>query len=108
MLKSAFEDFFHYLQIERGLADNTLQSYKRDLTKYYRYIETVVQKSIWNRVVRGDIISFLRMLHEDGKSASTIARTISSIRSFHQFLSREQITRDDVSLHIETPQRSRH
>src|SRR5690625_1981190 len=107
MLKDAFDDFFHYLQIERGLAHNTLESYKRDLTQYCRFIEKVVQKTTWDHVSRGDIMSFLRMLHDDGKSQATIARAISSIRSFHQFLSREQLTNQDVSIHIETPQRPR-
>ena len=32
----ALEDFFHHLQIERGLAYNTITSYRRDLTKYIR------------------------------------------------------------------------
>lgn len=107
MLTYALEDYFHYLQIERGLSDNTLISYKRDLTRYQQYIEKVIEKSTWDLVVRNDIISFLHMLHDDGNSSATIARAISSIRSLHQFLIREQITSHDPSIHIETPQKER-
>src|SRR5699024_3451194 len=107
MLKSGFEDFFHYIRIERGLADNTLASYRRDLTQYMQYIEKVTQKTDWNEVVRKDIIGFLHKLREDGKSPSTVARTISSIRLFHQFLVRERLVNHDASLHIETPKKER-
>src|SRR5699024_6617129 len=44
---------------------------------------------------------------DSGKSASTIARMISAIRSFHQFLIREQLSKRDPSLHIETPKQAR-
>ncbi|WP_449355733.1 site-specific tyrosine recombinase XerD [Virgibacillus natechei] len=107
MLKYAFEDFFHFLQIERGLSDNTLKSYKRDLTNYKHYIEHVVLKSEWDNVSRGDISGFLYMLKDNRKSSATISRHIASIRSFHQFLIREQLVNQDVSLHIETPKKER-
>ncbi|PAV29556.1 site-specific tyrosine recombinase XerD [Virgibacillus profundi] len=107
MLTYAIDDFFHYLQIERGLSDNTLTSYKRDLRGYIHYIEKVVQKTDWNDVIRNDIIGFLYMLKDNGKSSSTISRHISSIRAFHQFLIREQIVNKDASLHIETPKKER-
>lgn len=107
MLTYAFEDFFHYLQIERGLSDNTLQSYKRDLKQYVKYIDKVIQKSSWDAVNRSDIIGFLYMLKDGGKSSATIARTISSIRLFHQFLIREQLVNQDASIHIETPKKER-
>ncbi|MUK87211.1 site-specific tyrosine recombinase XerD [Ornithinibacillus sp. L9] len=103
MLKYAFEDFFHYLQIERGLSDNTISSYKRDLKKYVQYINKIVQKDDWDHVSRADIIGFLHTLKDSGKSAATMARTISSIRLFHQFLIREELVHQDASLHIETP-----
>lgn len=107
MLKYAFEDFFHFLQIERGLSDNTLKSYKRDLDSYVFYIDKVMQKSDWKDIVRSDILGFLYMLKDDGKSSATIARHIASIRSFHQFLIREQIVLQDASLHIESPKKER-
>lgn len=107
MLTYAFEDFFHYLQIERGLSDNTLLSYKRDLRQYLQYIDKVIQKKTWEDVNRSDIIGFLYMLKDNGKSAATIARAISSIRLYHQFLIREQLVTHDASIHIETPQKER-
>ncbi|MFC3038985.1 site-specific tyrosine recombinase XerD [Virgibacillus xinjiangensis] len=107
MLNEALNDFFHYLQIERGLSENTLKSYKRDLDKYIKYVEKIEQKTSWNQVTRHVIIGFLHWLKDDGKSSATISRHISSIRAFHQFLIREQIVNQDPSLHIETPRKER-
>jgi len=107
MLQYALEDFFHYLQIERGLSDNTLVSYRRDLKQYMGYIEKEAKLSDWQEVDRTDIISFLYTIKDSGKSAATIARMISAIRSFHQFLIREQLSKRDPSLHIETPKQAR-
>lgn len=107
MLKHAFDDFFHYLLIERGLAENTIQSYRRDLKSYMDYVEKKMNKLDWDQVTRGDILEYLYTLKDDGKSVATVARSISSIRLFHQFLIREGIVRKDASLHIETPKKAR-
>ncbi|WP_249871922.1 site-specific tyrosine recombinase XerD [Oceanobacillus saliphilus] len=107
MLKYAIEDFFHFLQIERGLSDNTLHSYGRDLKHYTNYIEKSVKKQSWDKVTRKDIMGFLYILKDEGKSTSTITRHVSSIRAFHHFLIREQIATSDASLHIETPKKER-
>src|SRR5690625_3579620 len=98
MLKHAFIDYFHYLQIERGLAHNTLEAYRRDLQQYKQFIKS---KNIteWKDVQRYDIVQFLSTLKEVNKSPATISRTISAIRSFHQFLVNDQIVPSDVSIH---------
>lgn len=98
------EDFIHYLVVERGLAPNTIESYKRDLVKYAEYLKKVETVSSFEEVTREHIIAFMRYMMENGKSSKTIARHIASIRSFHQFLLREHIMDKDPSVHIETPQ----
>lgn len=107
MLHHELEDYLHFLQIERGLAENTLTSYKRDLTNYMKYLKEKLYIKKWEQVARKDILQFLYHLKDDGKSTATISRHISSIRSFHQFLVREQIVTHDASLHIEKPKNER-
>lgn len=107
MLKHGLDEFFHYIQIERGLSDNTISSYRRDLHLYMGYIEKEIQQNSWDNVTRNDIMMFLSKLYKEGKSAATIARTISSIRALHQFLIREQMVQTDESLHISTPKKER-
>lgn len=107
MLKHEIEDFFHFLQIERGLSTNTLDSYRRDLMQYYSYLTEHIKITKWEQITRTEITKFLYKLREEGKSSATISRMITTIRSFHQFLHQEEITNDDPSFHIETPRRER-
>ncbi|QXE00333.1 site-specific tyrosine recombinase XerD [Terribacillus sp. DMT04] len=105
-MQEALDDFIHYLQIERGLSENTLQSYARDLRTYSKYLQAnEVQE--WANVTRAKLTAYLRWLHDNGKSAATIARTLSSIRLFHQFLLREYGLKEDPSIHIDTPKKER-
>lgn len=98
------EDYLHFLRIERQLANNTLVSYKKDLTDYLKSILETQQLHKLDVVERQHILVHLRKLKEEGKSARTIARHISSIRSFHQFLLREKVTSKDPTIHLELPQ----
>lgn len=107
MLQDALDDFFHFLRIERGLANNTITSYRRDLGQYADYMRDVQKCTDWQTIEHSDITHFLFELKSEGKSAATIARMISSIRSFHQFLIRDQLTNHDASLHLETPKQDR-
>ncbi|WP_163537705.1 site-specific tyrosine recombinase XerD [Gracilibacillus sp. YIM 98692] len=102
------EEFFRYLKIERGLSENTLQAYKRDLIKYYEYLKEFRKIKNWHRVTRQDVMQFLYFLNDSGKSSATIARTLSTLRLFHSFLIREFDMKEDPSLHIETPKSKRH
>lgn len=107
MLQHALDDFFHYIQIERGLTRNTIVSYERDLHKYARFLKEEQEITEWGHIERTNIIAFLYTLKDNGKSQATMARMISSIRAFHQFLIREQYSMKDPSLHIETPKKER-
>lgn len=107
MLTDKVADFFHYLRIERGLAPNTIQSYQRDLKQYQVFITKHVKKQSWNKITRQDITQFLHTQKDQNKSTATISRMLSTVRSFHQFLIREQLVTEDPSLHIETPSKER-
>jgi integrase/recombinase XerD len=97
------KDFMHYLVVEKGLADNTIVSYERDLKAYILYISKVEEVASLDHVTRATIIQFLKFLHEKGKSSKTISRHIASIRSFHQFLLREKVTTQDPTVHLDRP-----
>lgn len=107
MLQHPIEDYLSYIRIERGLSDNTLISYRRDLMNYGEFMKELRHKENWQTVERPDIIAFLVKLKGEEKSAATIARFTSSIRSFHQFLIRDHVTDHDPTLQIETPKKSR-
>ncbi|PID06966.1 MULTISPECIES: site-specific tyrosine recombinase XerD [unclassified Sporosarcina] len=98
----ALEDYVHFLTVERQLAQNTVKSYQRDLTAYIRFIESLNLETV-NLIERTMVLQYLQKLKDSGKSSRTLSRHISSIRSFHQFLVREQITTHDCTIHIELP-----
>jgi|SRR5690625_51520 len=106
-MKLELEDYIHYIQIERGLADNTLQAYRRDLLKYIDYISEVEKIKDWDQVDRSTITRFLYNLNDNGAKPSTISRTLSTLRKFHQFLVMDKILTVDPTVHIESPTKTR-
>lgn len=106
-MEDQIKDFMHFMIVEKGLAENTVASYKRDLHSYLRYLQKVELVSSWNEVTRFHILHFLNFLKQQGKSSKTIARHVASIRSFHQFLLREKFAGQDPTVHIETPKPER-
>lgn len=104
-MEEILEEYVTYLQIERGLSANTIESYRRDLTQYAAYLKKEGIKE-WNEVDRFVVLSFLQFLKRNSKSANTIIRMVSSLRKFHQYLHQEKIMNTDPMLHIDTPKKA--
>lgn len=102
--QDAVNDYLHFLRVERQLAENTLASYRRDIEEYVEHIHKKQGLASLNDVERVHIIQHLRSLSGAGKTSRTVARHISSIRSFHQFLLREKVVEHDPTVHLEMPQ----
>ena len=93
--------FFEFLENEKKLSENTLQSYKRDLKQFRRYIEAC--EVPYNRVKEEDIKDYIRELQENGKKPSSISRCIASIRSFYQFVLKRKKVKIDPTVNIQAP-----
>ena len=93
--------FFDFLENDKKLSDNTLQSYKRDLKQFRRYLEACELN--YNHVKEEDIKDYIRELQEDGKKASSISRCIASIRSFYQFVLKRKKIKVDPTANIQSP-----
>lgn len=104
-MKNHLEEYLHYLKIERGLSENTIQSYKRDLSQYFSFLDEK-EISSWEQVDRYLVLDFLEFLRNEGKSSATIIRMVSSLRKFHQFLRQERMTDNDPMQHIDTPKKT--
>ena len=78
--------FLEFLQDDKKLSDNTLQSYKRDIEQYRDYIQE--NRINYLKVDGEDLQEYLKKLQEMGKKTSTISRNLASIRSFYQYLLR--------------------
>lgn len=93
--------FFDFLENDKKLSENTLQSYKRDLKQFKRYIEACEVN--YNHVKEDDIKDYIKELQEEGKKASSISRCIASIRSFYQFVLKRKKIKVDPTANIQSP-----
>ena len=93
--------FFDFLENDKKLSDNTLQSYKRDLKQFKRYLEAC--EIHYNRVKEEDIKDYIKELQENGKKPSSISRCIASIRSFYQFILKRKKIKVDPTANIQSP-----
>ena len=74
--------FIKFLENEKKLSDNTLQSYRRDIDQYMSYIDS--NNLNFKNANKTSIITYLMYLQKQGKATSTISRNLASIRSFYQ------------------------
>ncbi len=94
--------FIDYLNVERGLAANTLDSYGRDLRQYSEYLGTVAKVDP-HKASRANIIAYLLHLQKHGRSSATVARRLAAIKAFYQFLVQENVLSRDPSADLESP-----
>lgn len=100
-MERQLKHFFEFLENDRKLSENTLQSYKRDLKQFRRYLEAC--ELHYNRVKEEDIKDYIRELQEAGKKPSSISRCIASIRSFYQFVLKNRKIKVDPTQNIRSP-----
>lgn len=93
--------FFEFLEEDKKLSNNTLQSYKRDLKQFRRYLEDC--EIHYNRVDEKVMKEYIQELEEMGKKPSTISRCIASIRSFYQYVLKKGKIKKDPTDNIQSP-----
>lgn len=93
--------FFNFLENDKKLSENTLQSYKRDLKQFRKYLED--NGIHYNRVKEEDMKNYINELQEEGKKPSSISRCIASIRSFYQFVLKNKKVKVDPTANIQSP-----
>ncbi|MBO4293809.1 MAG: site-specific tyrosine recombinase XerD [Clostridia bacterium] len=93
--------YFEFLENEKKLSDNTLQSYKRDLKQYKNYLEQNGKN--YNKIEEKEIKDYIDYLQSVGKKPSTISRCIASIRSFYQYELKNKKVKQDPTDNIQSP-----
>ena len=93
--------FFDFLENDKKLSENTLQSYKRDLKQFKWYLEACELR--YDRVKEQDIKDYIKELQDNGKKASSISRCIASIRSFYQFVLKKKKIKVDPTANVQSP-----
>ncbi len=96
------DSFLSYLVVEKGLSENTLESYGRDLKKFLLFIKSRGITSA-REIKYGDILDFMIHSREEGLNATTIVRSMVSIKQFFKYLLSEKVLSEDPTAHIKTP-----
>ena len=99
--------FEQYLLVELGLADNTRAAYLRDLRLLQKALGLQDSEGLLG-VSRRQLLAYLSQLKQSGRSASTIARRLASIKAFYRFLTAERYLRRDPAEVLEAAQKGLH
>jgi integrase/recombinase XerD len=96
-------EFLSYIQVEKGLAKNTLQSYARDMARLQRWAEQI-HKPI-ERLERKDLREWIARMSREGLSPASITRAVSAARGFFRFLMLDKHIDKHPAEDLKTPQR---
>ncbi len=96
-----------YLVSERRFAENTVKSYVRDLGEFIGFLKThlaeVPSPKHLGKISLNDFRSFLAKRRGDGLSSRSLARTLSTIRSFYKYLDRMEDISNDAIGNVQSP-----
>ena len=91
--------YLAYLRIERGLAQNTLDAYQRDLATYCEHLENTEV----SQVRPAQVSAFLKFLYSRGLKPRSAARGLAAVRGLHRFLLMEKGAQENPTINVEAP-----
>lgn len=101
-----FRQYIDYIQLEKQLSPETVASYQHDISRYIDFL-TDQKVTGWGNVSQRHLRGFIDLLSDIGLANTSLARNISSIKSFHQFLEAEQLSTANPAHGITLPKKSR-
>jgi integrase/recombinase XerD len=93
--------FLDFARVEKGLAANSIESYRRDLTEFSVFLRRIGKSPA--AVDRDDIRAFLKVLYDRNLGARSVARHLVSLRNLFRFLVREGRLTGDPTADVEAP-----
>jgi integrase/recombinase XerD len=99
--------YLDHLTVERGLAVNTIASYRRDLRRYAEYLDAAGVRGL-GEISESDVAGFLAALRQGDDehpplSATSAARAVVAVRGLHRFALLDGLVRDDVAAEVRPP-----
>jgi integrase/recombinase XerD len=101
------KQYLQFIKLEKGLADNSVVSYKNDLERYLGFLSDTLGLKDLGGVSMHHIEQYLEELSAMDLSASSVARNISSIRSFHEFAVIENFAEANPAELIDLPKKAK-
>jgi len=93
--------FLEFLSVEKGLSSNTVLSYSRDMKKLFQFFGK--EKIPWLKAGEEDLIRFIHHQSRSGLSARSLARLISSLKSFYKFLVLDGMIQKNPAVNLTSP-----
>jgi len=100
-ISAAISSFLTHIQVEKGLATNTLSAYRRDLAKFEDFAKK--RKLDLAAVTRDHLVDFLASLYRQKLESKTVARHLVTLRNFFRHAQVQELVTDDPTAHLESP-----
>src|SRR6185436_15995637 len=97
------KEFLTYIQVEKGLSRNTLESYRRDLNRLEQWAAKT--KLSISELTRADLRKWIAQLSREGLAPSSVGRAVSAARGFFRFLMLDGHIKHQPTQDLDTPQR---
>ena len=98
-MEQVIETFLDYITVEKGFSHNTREAYRNDLGQFVKYLDASLKKQgvsfDWAVIDRDNLLDYLVNLKERNYAPSTISRKTAAIKSFFDFLLKENIIKED-------------
>ena len=101
-MNERIDDYINFVKFEKHLSNNTIMSYQNDLQKYILFLEDHHIYKIEN-IKKKDIEEYLKVLSHKEYSITSIARKLTTIKNFHNYLYQRQLIKVNVAESIERP-----
>ncbi|MBW7888093.1 MAG: site-specific tyrosine recombinase XerD [Bacteroidetes bacterium] len=101
------EPFFRFLLLEKSLAVNTLEAYRRDIERYKKFLESLGIQ-YFSAVTDEHAAAYVHELRSLGLAPRSVARNISALKGLHKFLLGEKLSAADPTQNLELPKLGRH
>jgi len=99
--EAVLQVFLEFLSVEKGLSSNTIQSYARDLVKLFRFLRK--ERVSWMKADEEGLVRFIHHQSRAGLSPRSMARLISSIKSFYNFLVLDGMIKKNPAVNLSSP-----
>ena len=103
MLIQYIAEYLEYLQAERGLAQNTIDAYRRDLTSFCEFLYDTEFIDEFDLIKRMHINIYIKELHDKSYTPTSVTRKIAAIRGWFRWINANEIINSDPSLCVELP-----
>lgn len=100
-MDNLLDNYKQFLE-SKNLSSNTVSSYIYDINSFKDYLYEDYDLEI-NETKKAQILTYLIKLQKQGKSSSTISRTISALKNFFDFLKKEKLIMDNPAISIHSP-----